>query len=324
MTLESARGSEKNCIIIGLDGLEYDLVEKFSFENLKQKECGKIDLSGFKTLATPTIWASFITGLPPEKHKVEIKRIWNNDLLDRLSNTFLGFGIWHLRTIFELIGFRRTHHVKKHFVKKGIKTIFDLIEDSIALDIPSYQEYYSAEISKALHDAIEDSNKEAEFEAKSWKLFEKRRKKCIQYFESSWKLFMAYFNFTDHFGHVFRGNIARMFNVYQVADELVANFKARINNSSTLFLVVSDHGMKTLGRYGVHSNHGFYSINKKLGLSNPKITDFYYIMLRRLGYATRKPYTKPSSQKIQLNSKRPKEKSHKEQVLDRLKELGYF
>lgn len=34
--------------IVALDALEYDLVQKFYCENLKQKEYGKIDLTEFK------------------------------------------------------------------------------------------------------------------------------------------------------------------------------------------------------------------------------------------------------------------------------------
>ena len=50
--------------------------------------------------------------------------------------------------------------------------------------------------------------------------------------------------------------------------------------SESFVLVVSDHGMERLGKtyFGKHSNYAFYSINMKIGLNNPKITDFYLLI----------------------------------------------
>ena len=58
-------------LIIALDGLEFDIVKRYELRNLRQKVYGKIELNNFKKIYTPIIWASFITGLPPEKHGVD-------------------------------------------------------------------------------------------------------------------------------------------------------------------------------------------------------------------------------------------------------------
>lgn len=306
VTYRRAHPAKEKCVIIALDALEYDLVEEFSLENLKQKECGKTDLQGFGLLATPIIWASFITGLAPEKHKVNFYWVWDNDVLEKPIVSFLSHKIGG---ILELLGFKRTHHRKKHFMRKGIKTIFDLVDNSVALNVPSYQEYASREISRALHDAITNSSREVEFETKVWKVFKRRRKECLHRFEEGgWKVFMAYFNFTDYFGHLFRGNLAKMSKVYSVAEKLVRDLKSKINSDQTLFLVISDHGMKPVGRYGDHSNYGFYSVNEQLGLQNPKITDFFQIILDELNVIP-----------TQVD-----EMKNKEKVIKSLKSLGYF
>jgi len=72
--------------IIALDALEYDLVEESGLESIKQLEYGKIDISIFRDLATPIIWASFVSGKPPEKHGLDIKAIshWRSSVIDKL------------------------------------------------------------------------------------------------------------------------------------------------------------------------------------------------------------------------------------------------
>ena len=66
-----------------------------------------------------------------------------------------------------------------------------------------------------------------------------------------------------------------------------------------LFLIISDHGQKN----GLHTNYGFYSSNKKLGLVRPHITDFYDIIMNWLKLPT---------------------KSEEKKVMRHLKDLDYF
>ena len=41
----------------------------------------------------------------------------------------------------------------------------------------------------------------------------------------------------------------------------------------TIVLIFSDHEMKK----GLHTRHGFYSLNKRIKIGHPDITDFYGI-----------------------------------------------
>ena len=55
----------KKIFILGLDGLEYDFVEKWNLVHLKQREYGKIIVPIAEKLGvpnTPEVWASFLTG----------------------------------------------------------------------------------------------------------------------------------------------------------------------------------------------------------------------------------------------------------------------
>ena len=57
-------------LILGIDAIEYDLIEEWNLKNLKQKEYGKIKVPITKNLdepATEIVWPCFITGKEPEE-----------------------------------------------------------------------------------------------------------------------------------------------------------------------------------------------------------------------------------------------------------------
>lgn len=293
------------CVIIGLDGLEYTLVEKFDLKHIKQVEYGKVDLSGFDLLATPMIWASFICGLPPEKHGITIGTWvkWKNPFLELAKNISVKLGLWRIpakRKLFEWLGFEREikYPTKEYFESRRIKTIFDLVDNSVAISVPSYQPFIDEETVTLLREAIKDSNKEEIFLRKVWGDFQKKKELCLREVkQKAWELFMVHFHISDHIGHLFRGDLTTMFETYITLDKLIQEIKQSIEENVFL-LIISDHGMKPFsrkfindsvprasalaGRYGEHSEYGFYSCNQELGLENPKITDFYPLIRRVL------------------------------------------
>ncbi|RLJ01457.1 MAG: hypothetical protein DRP10_04065, partial [Candidatus Aenigmatarchaeota archaeon] len=66
-------------IILAIDALEYELVEKFNCQNLKQKFYGKTDISEFTQPRTIVLWSSFMTGKNKEKEILlkGKKEMWN-------------------------------------------------------------------------------------------------------------------------------------------------------------------------------------------------------------------------------------------------------
>jgi len=138
--------------ILGLDGLEYELVKKFDMKNLMQEEYGKTDLTDFDLIITPPIWASFLTGLPPEKHGIQEMYRWESSLLQRLAETSVGTR-WLKRITkspkLKRLGFRKTY---PRIRDKGIKTMFDYVSRSVAFDVPTYNrslDRYLANLRKA-------------------------------------------------------------------------------------------------------------------------------------------------------------------------------
>jgi len=56
-------------LILGIDAIEYDLVEKWDLKNLKQEEYGKTELPLLpgQEPVTTIIWPCFITGKNPKE-----------------------------------------------------------------------------------------------------------------------------------------------------------------------------------------------------------------------------------------------------------------
>lgn len=290
-------------IILGLDALEFDLVRKFSMKNLMQKEYGKIYLDGFKVIVTPPIWASFITGVMPDKHGV--LSIWHHTgkwerLLQKMGFSEMGtkkvmdgfFAIIKYlvyrtngnENIFKflrfLFGYEKTDHA---LAERGVKTIFDHVNKSIAINIPSYNWNFDYVVTNFLRKAINDPEGfGTKLEEYVYNIFQKERKNFLKALQrENWDLIMVYIRLADDLGHLYGGNPKKLIKLYTVLD----NFAMEVKNSmdsEDILLIVSDHGMKSFGRYGDHSDHGFYSCNWKLYLENPKITDFFQIILEML------------------------------------------
>ena len=290
----------KRVCILALDGLEYDLVEEFDLENIKQVEYGKTDVSMFKVVTTPVLWASFITGLPEEKHGLDIGAIphWEKPYIETLRRLSIKMKLDRIKgkgRILEKLGFAHRAFYEmavKDFRSRNLKTLFSVIPNSEALSVPPYQKWIDQETQLLLREAFDKKEKASVFEEHMWNIFEQKREKCIKIIqEGDWNLFMTHFMATDLLGHLFAGNPTKMFGVYIKAEQLVEDVKNLIGDE-TLLLIVSDHGMKTFGKgiYGEHSDHGFYSSNIPLNLKNPKITDFFHLIVKTL---TQQPTTNP-------------------------------
>jgi len=150
------------------------------------------------------------------------------------------------------------------------------------IDVPAYSfKPDHAEERKHLKNYFDDKSTIEDYDATVWKIHQDNKKEFLASIDKS-DLLMGYFNLADAIGHLSFGITEKMKEVYSELERLA---KETIPNSSDFVLVISDHGMKAVGRYGDHTKNGFYSANKKLGLNLPKITDFYNLM-RSLQNAT--------------------------------------
>ena len=58
--------------------------------------------------------------------------------------------------------------------------------------------------------------------------------------------------------------------IYKELDEIAG----KVREKAERVLIISDHGMKAIGRFGDHSEYGFWSTNFEVNLDKPKITEF--------------------------------------------------
>ncbi len=114
-----------------------------------------------------------------------------------------------------------------------------------------------------------------EYDKFVWKIHEENKK---EFFNALGKfdLLIGYFNLADSIGHLSFGITEKMAEVYQELEQLAESVK----DADDSVLIISDHGMKAVGRYGDHNRNGFYSFNHKKGLNMPKLTSFYDLIRR--------------------------------------------
>lgn len=279
---------EKICII-ALDALEYNLVKEFDLKGLMQKEWGTIDVTMFQDLATPIVWGSFITGLPLEKHGLKLKEFTKPHKLLRLvpENLRHKLPFQTRKSFFKTTRIKKERHetyedIREQFKKRNLTTLFD-IPNSVAISVPPYQQWIKPKTVRLVEETVEKKIPFVIFEEHVRSIFLRKKRKLLNAVRwGDWRLLMAHFMFTDLLAHFKIRNKQKMLEVYSEAGSLVEEVKDHLGEK-TVLLIVSDHGMKFDEelKFGDHTAHGFYSCNRELGLANPKITDFYSIIINR-------------------------------------------
>jgi predicted AlkP superfamily pyrophosphatase or phosphodiesterase len=269
--------------IAGIDALEYSLVEKLNLRNIKQVEYGKVAVPCSKLL-TPLIWASFITGT--SEHGIETFTVRRNPLI-RLGGSF-----------FEKMGISSykgpRHFLRRMSLKVGLftspvdkrdlqaKTIFDYAKKPVAISIPAYNEWEAIHKLRLEYPFVKiiekhDEVKAAECIELNWRIFQEKLEQTSRKLEEgSWDLLMVHFLILDTIGHLYWNRPGKVEDAHRFMDVSIGRLLSKVEDQ--IVLIVSDHGMKN----GVHTEYGFYSSNVKVGLVNPKITDFHDIILKEL------------------------------------------
>jgi phosphopentomutase len=164
------------------------------------------------------------------------------------------------------------------FKVKPEQTFLKYFEKYKMIDVPAFSHKPShVKERELLKGYFEETATVEEFDEIVWRIHEGNKK---EFFSALGKfdLIMGYFNLADSIGHLSFGITKKMARVYQELDELAE----KIKEADDFILIISDHGMKAIGRFGDHSRNGFYSFNKKMGLSLPKITSFYDLIRRHV------------------------------------------
>jgi len=264
--------------ILALDGLESTLVDKWDLSGLKQKKHGTIDVSEFKHLLTPIIWASFITGAPPEVHG--IKSWWsvsNNSRLD----SFLYWVVYNvpiiknlsrqqLRNIGKYFGIQVRPPQESDLTRKGLTNIFQGAKKAVVVDVPSYNETADTRERYSKSMELGFSNYEKEI----WKIHNERVDRIFSQIDTKWDLFMVWIDLVDQLGHLWMDrDMSKMAKSYLSCELLAERIRKQIGPDTTL-MIVSDHGMTTIDDIPAHSSHAYYSFNNDVNWEPKSILDY--------------------------------------------------
>ena len=227
-------------LILAMDGLDLKMVEKFKCKELMQSNFGNTDISDFTMERTVVLWASFLTGKNME-NKIPIKGQWK-------------------------------------FQLKKDETFFKSFNSFKAIDVPafSFKQKNHEKERKFLAGFFKEKNSIEDYDEVVWKNHEENKN---EFFEEigKYEILMIYFNLADAIGHLSFGDEEKMKMVYEELNSIVRKTKKVYKET---ILIISDHGMKSIGRFGDHTKNGFWSLNKKINLKKPKITDFYPLILK--------------------------------------------
>lgn len=231
-------------VVLAIDALEYDLVEAFSCENLKQKFYGKTDISEFSEPRTMVLWSSFMTGKNKENEILAVgdKGMWNIKL--DINDTF--FARFENPKILDLPGFnydKEQHDLERSMLKQFFDADGEEEKENIRKKYNSHAFEHHRRIKREFSDALDEGH----------------------------DFVLGYFSVADVIGHLNLGNRTLMKMIYRDLDEIAGGIEDTL-------IVLSDHGMERIGIFGDHSDHGFWSTGCK-DLGNPRITDFAEIIM---------------------------------------------
>jgi hypothetical protein len=233
-------------VILAIDALEYELVERFNCAHLKQEHYGKTDISEFTEPRTMVLWTSFLTGRNTEKEILAKgkKAMWDTRI--PIEDAFLKS--FSAPKVIDLPGYsydKEQHESERNLLK----------------------EYFNVEDDR--REEIRDKYNEIAFE--HHRIIKKQFKEDIA---AGHDILIGYFSLADVIGHLNYGNATMMKLIYKDFDEIAANIREEYKCK---LLVLSDHGMKAVGQYGDHSEYGFWSTNTE-DIGSPRITDFAGIL----------------------------------------------
>jgi len=279
-------------MILGIDALDYNLVNKWDLKNLKQNEYGKTIVPITEDLdepATVIVWPCFITGKEPGEMGFISPVIYRQPFkwfFDHFySPVTSSFTDVHPNSILEKKNTKRLilDGISSILKKAGIyfqptrvnikaPTLFD--NDSLKtahFHIPVYDKDVFPEYRKQIVDVIMKRTSTSEFSKACKKTFYERCEELQTYLHQNkdWDLVMMYWFCLDAVQHAFYKNKLKIMDFYLLFNEFVGKLKNTLPED-VMILIVSDHGQEK----GLHTNYGFYSCSKKLGLNNPKIIDF--------------------------------------------------
>lgn len=271
-------------IVLGIDALEYNLVEEFKLDELKQKAYTKLDLSDFPLVLSELIWPSMLTGHLDEEMISKVKMSTGaltqrnsppfrflRRILPLKTKRFLGKKVWGW--LYKQIMGNPKEVISTYLREIGIQTILEEYGDKAwhnsipGLGYPGLSEKEIDMLEKALEDPQARKAWTKHLKGKYEKRVQELRYALKE--KNDFDLIFWYTHYPDYAGHAYGGRKLQMMSMYLDLNKLTSWIKKKLNQNDALY-IISDHGMKPLGKYGVHSNHGFFSSNDGNLINKPQ------------------------------------------------------
>jgi len=247
--------------ILGLDGLEHTLVERWKLKNLLQKVHGIYSVDEFKQVKnlSTSFWASFITG---KYHSFD--SWWTKRRLLKIAEKV----IRNQNLLWKIARFIKPKLIDKTALQAP--SLFDVIPNSIAVNVPVYNEKTEYHIQKL--DALHFKGVKV-YENTIWEIHQRRKEDVLKRVNSDWDLFMCWFDIADLIGHLHITHRAEMLRLYDEFDVFATFLRETIGDC--VFLIVSDHGIEEVDSFfGEHTKTAFWSLNIETKWKPKSVIDF--------------------------------------------------
>ena len=286
-------------LILGLDGLDPHIVERWNLNIFKQAVWGKHFVGFLSKLYTPIVWGCFLTGLNVEEQEFSIDYIAE----ERTKRMFKFKLLYHLHKVRKKIlplknlGLRELL-VKLKMVKLDVpvvmpqeliaRTFIEILKRQgfrvAAIEVPAYNEtkneYYRSLVATSISKPF-DVRKQIVEEA----LDDTRARieQGLNYIAQDYDMVFVYSPLPDIAFHIaYKPNLQIKIWLKTVHDELGGIVKPLLREAMRrgyVVLIVSDHGFD-IGKYD-HSKYGFWSLSQNIAWFRPqKIVDFYNLIMK--------------------------------------------
>lgn len=279
-------------LVIAFDGLDYELVKEFELENILQKHHNRIDnTTQMSKRMTSELFASFITGKTAEEHGIKSLTTWTNPRIAAFEQKVEDIDFFRRfsglrQAIFESLGVLNARKIKYRKEHLKTDTIFEDVENSRAMFIPSYNPSPYWVIGAGLEPFKYGYDTKETAQIWDTREYEYRKNMLFRELESdiipARDFLMCHFHRTDVYHHLYGDrdanfDKAKLRELYNETDALAEEIKQKAEQKGyEQIIFMSDHGLPTDKQ---HNENAFYSAKKQIfnAQQTPHITEFYEV-----------------------------------------------
>jgi len=266
-------------LIVGLDGLDPDLVERWGMDWFRQRAWGMHFVGFFKRLHTPILWASFVTGVNVEErgfdmefiHESRQRRFWGKLYplyMLRLMVTRRPLGIRRLLAKLGMIPSDRLYYSPN--MPPGLREL-SFVEELrrggymvATVEVPGFDEVRNEFFRSMVWEYVRKPFKERmELVEHSLRETRERIERASRFVASGYDMVFVYSMLPDLAMHMATKPTltARLWlrNLHRRLYKVIEDLLRFANSRDYYILIVSDHGFD-IEDYD-HSPYGFWSMN---------------------------------------------------------------